>query len=332
MNRLRFSFSSIMDDNFFPSLANTLSTYPDNENVSIPEELGKGFIFKKELSKGISLVAWDFILNRSFTIIRNPTNKTEQRKIFILAYILEATNVYLTNDILNGKTKNGPGTIFMAGDTKLCIDLPAGTQFKSVLICLSEEWLTVEMPDNTVPLKEFLDKFRDTLVPAIVFEACIGSEIRVCEQLINDLKERNFNFLCAKAKAISLVSDYFLRLFNKSKSGLLDSKKRYIEAMQAVEKLLRDHLEKKLPDIDRIAIEMAMSTSSLKRHFKVIYNCSIYEYYLRLKMEHGRKLLLETAFSVNEIAGILDYEKVSCFIQMFKKHYGVSPGILKKTA
>lgn len=77
---------------------------------------------------------------------------------------------------------------------------------------------------------------------------------------------------------------------------------------------------------------MALSESTLKRNFKMLYGTSIYEYYLRKKMQKARQLFTEKAIPVKEVAYMLGYEKVSNFIQMFKKHHNLSPGRLKKNA
>ena len=79
-----------------------------------------------------------------------------------------------------------------------------------------------------------------------------------------------------------------------------------------------------------IAKTVALSESTLKRYFKLIYGKSIYEYYLNRKMEMSRTLMLQKPYSVNEIAELMGYEKVSHFIEIFKRHHGYSPGSIKK--
>ena len=100
--------------------------------------------------------------------------------------------------------------------------------------------------------------------------------------------------------------------------------------MLEVEKILITHLQKTLPSIEIIAREVVLSESTLKRHFKLMFGKSIYEYYLGMKMDLAKRMLLEKPLSVNEVATMLDYEKVSNFIEMFKKHHGFSPGSIRK--
>jgi AraC-like DNA-binding protein len=43
------------------------------------------------------------------------------------------------------------------------------------------------------------------------------------------------------------------------------------------------------------------------------------------------EVLMHCPASVKEVAFMLDYEKVSNFIDMFKKFHGISPGVLRRT-
>ena len=79
-----------------------------------------------------------------------------------------------------------------------------------------------------------------------------------------------------------------------------------------------------------IAKMVALSESTLKRYFKLIYGKSVYEYYLNKKMDMARMIMLQKPYSVNEIAELMGYEKVSHFIEIFKKHHGCSPGTIKR--
>ena len=136
--------------------------------------------------------------------------------------------------------------------------------------------------------------------------------------------------LALKAKVFSLVADFFSMIFDHSAKEVLESRVIHHEKMMEVEYFLKQHLETTLPDISSIARTMALSVSTLKRHFKLMFGKSIYEYYLEMKMEHARQLLTDRNLSVNEVANMLEYEKVSCFIDIFKKHHGYSPGMIRK--
>jgi AraC-like DNA-binding protein len=104
----------------------------------------------------------------------------------------------------------------------------------------------------------------------------------------------------------------------------------YYEKIKEAEAILLSHLQKSPPRISVIARTLALSESTLKRYFKLVYGKSIYEYYLNRKMELARTILLQNPRSVTEMAELMGYEKVSHFIEIFKKHHGCSPGSIRK--
>ncbi|HEY4060883.1 MAG TPA: AraC family transcriptional regulator [Puia sp.] len=106
----------------------------------------------------------------------------------------------------------------------------------------------------------------------------------------------------------------------------------HLQTIRQVEQRLLQNLENRLPSQKELAKEFALSESTLKRHFKVVYGKTLYEYYLGKKMELAKRLLQEGKTSVSETAYKLGYEKVSAFIIIFKKHHGVLPGSLKLTS
>jgi len=93
---------------------------------------------------------------------------------------------------------------------------------------------------------------------------------------------------------------------------------------------LLEHLQKTPPRMGMIAKMVALSESTLKRYFKLIHGKSVYDYYLDKKMDLARTILVQKPYSVNEIAELMGYGKVSHFIEIFKKHHGCSPGSIKK--
>ena len=80
-----------------------------------------------------------------------------------------------------------------------------------------------------------------------------------------------------------------------------------------------------------IAEQTGLSDAGLKRYFKVIYGSNIYEYYLQQKMELAKRMLIERNMSINEVAVHLGHANVSSFIEVFKKHFGYQPGLVRKS-
>ncbi|WP_430811978.1 MULTISPECIES: helix-turn-helix domain-containing protein [unclassified Carboxylicivirga] len=77
--------------------------------------------------------------------------------------------------------------------------------------------------------------------------------------------------------------------------------------------------------IEEIAANFGVSTSKLKRDFKTLYDCSIYQFYTHAKMDEAYRRLKTGDYSVMEVGYDLGYQNLSKFSAMFKKVKGLSP-------
>jgi AraC-like DNA-binding protein len=149
-------------------------------------------------------------------------------------------------------------------------------------------------------------------------------------QLFNQVHEGDAAFSGIKPLAISLISAFIDKTFSLRSPDAPKVKDIYHGKMEEAEQILMQHLKDKLPNLAQIARQLAISESTLKRHFKLLYGKSIYGYYLARKMELARQLMEVNPSSVNEMADMLGYEKVSYFIEIFKKYHGFCPGEIRK--
>lgn len=67
------------------------------------------------------------------------------------------------------------------------------------------------------------------------------------------------------------------------------------------------------------------SQKYLSKLFKNKYNIGIYEYALKLRMEHAKKMLRDNSLQIQEISDRLGYSNNNYFSKAFKTYYGVSP-------
>lgn len=65
----------------------------------------------------------------------------------------------------------------------------------------------------------------------------------------------------------------------------------YMESIVQVEQRVREHLLSSMPCIKTLASEFNMSSSTLQRHFKIVYGKNIYQYYLEQKPLLGKELI-----------------------------------------
>jgi AraC family transcriptional regulator len=77
--------------------------------------------------------------------------------------------------------------------------------------------------------------------------------------------------------------------------------------------------------LDRMASEAGMSVSHFSRLFKKATGRSPSQYFIHLRMETARELLLESDLSILCVALEVGYASPSYFAQLFRRHTGITP-------
>ena len=74
-----------------------------------------------------------------------------------------------------------------------------------------------------------------------------------------------------------------------------------------------------------VADEVGISTRQLERLFRRHMQCSPSEYYLALRLQKARNLLLQSERSVTEVAMATGFRSTTHFAKVYRKNFGVSP-------
>ncbi|TYP69795.1 response regulator [Paenibacillus methanolicus] len=93
---------------------------------------------------------------------------------------------------------------------------------------------------------------------------------------------------------------------------------------------IHKHYSQKGLSLHEVAQGTYVSPNYLSYLFKKSTGTNLWEYVTKLRMEEGRRLLLETRLRRYEIAERVGYDSPEHFGKIFKKYYGISPSELKK--
>ena len=84
------------------------------------------------------------------------------------------------------------------------------------------------------------------------------------------------------------------------------------------------------PTHKQLARKILLNESKLRLIFKRYFGLTIYEYVTRLRMEEGRRLLLEHShLTMAEVAEQLGFKHQASFTHAFKRYFGIPPKTLK---
>lgn len=77
--------------------------------------------------------------------------------------------------------------------------------------------------------------------------------------------------------------------------------------------------------IKELSRKVALNECYLKKGFKEMMGCTIFEFYQRERMNHAQTLLRDKGLNVTEVADLLGYSSISHFSTAFKKQTGLKP-------
>jgi len=326
-----FSFHEIDSSESLSRLAQSIGTSLINNTIDIPAENGKGIIKKISMEEGLMMRVFDCHLNKPL-FIKKTADTVSSDRVFHIAYLLnpETLLIKVPGQAKPISLRGGMNILFVSNDIDIEAEIETRSAFHAVDISFTASWLQRTFADADERLQDFIGQIIKSNSPSIFFETTNADEFRTLSILHSTAISATKDSLRVKAAALSLLSGFYNKMLGKSFMTALGSKLFYQDKMIEVEKLLKNNLQQKFPGIDCIAKKVVMSESTLKRHFKIMFGKTINEYYLELKMDHAKRIMLDKSLSVNEVATLLEYEKPSNFILMFKRYHGFSPGSLRR--
>ena len=129
-------------------------------------------------------------------------------------------------------------------------------------------------------------------------------------------------------EAVALVVDNQKKQTAKNAHPL---SKEDIAGLRDVISYIADHYTYDIP-LERLASIACMSTSKLKICFKRHTGCTVTEYIQGRRMSQAEHLLIDTDFTMGQIAQMIGYSTSSRFAELFKKNTGILPIEYRKLA
>ena len=127
-------------------------------------------------------------------------------------------------------------------------------------------------------------------------------------------------------EAIALVVDAWKRQSQRHERPLSTQD---MTGLQNVVSYIADHYAFDIP-LERLASIACMSESKLKSCFKRQLGCSVTQYIQGRRMSQAEHLLIDTDFTMGQIAQMIGYTTSSRFAELFKKSTGLLPNEYRK--
>jgi len=333
MRRIHIHHTEIDTAEGFNKFTSEVSGVIYDNSITFTSEMLNGKVSRIDIEEGLNLKAWQLLHEREgLDFDKEPFIDNRGEKVFSLIFLLTPNLILLKNSFSKKEIgikglKNIP---LISNNTYYTIQAAPHQPVKTVEIGMTATWLKKILSETSESVTEFIDNITSSNEPTLYLGTC-SSDCRSTLQSLHQYSlEGKKSILYFHSNLLRIISDFFDSSVEAGHQNPDDLGKPQKEQIVFAERLLNDYLDKNLPSLSSIAKEVSMSESTLRRHFKQVYGKNIYEYYLEKKMDYANRMLLNFQYNVNEIATKLGYEKVSSFINAFKKIYGYSPGSIRK--
>ncbi|MCS3532841.1 helix-turn-helix transcriptional regulator [Chryseobacterium sp. JUb7] len=149
-------------------------------------------------------------------------------------------------------------------------------------------------------------------------------------QILNDImycdRKGIFKRIYLEAKVAELLLLQLEQLFINESTSSLSHKDE--EKIYAVRDYIISNLNKNCSLVD-LAHQVGTNEFTLKKGFKELFGTTVFNFWNDTKMEHAKKMLLESDLNINEISDLIGYKNARHFSTAFKKKYNVIPSKIK---
>lgn len=305
-------------EKFYQALDSSLK----NKAIEIPPPLGSGFIKNFRIEKGVYIRYYKCYFNQRVLFKWFPNSFANNSTLIFTTEALPDIAIIDDNNLTNYAFKNATALYAIN-------HMPSETIVKNQIIhrlaiAFDTYWLKENFNGTT---DEFLYIIGSSSKkePLLISGSINFTQYELLKELIKEMNKVQNTLVKIKIQSLALLNDLITNIIFTKKSKQTINYSLHRHTMIQVEKRLKEHLDKPMPSITQLAAEFSISTSTLKRHFKIIYGKSIYNYYLEKKLELGKKMILSKNKSISEIAYNLGYSKINSFSKAFKKYYGILP-------
>lgn len=130
------------------------------------------------------------------------------------------------------------------------------------------------------------------------------------------------------AKVSELLTLALERVSSTQKATMKLSKYN-VEMLHKAREILVSDFEN-IPTIKQLARMVGTNDFNLKRGFRQLFGNSIFAYVQSVRLERARELLMETDYSITDIAYMTGYDHCNNFSVAFKRKFGMGPKYFRK--
>lgn len=320
-----YSYAATALHEFMQQLSFDLKVPLINNKVELPETIGSGFIKSMFLEEDCCLRFYHVNLREDIVYKWFTDTHSDQpmfKLVFSLASDEDFSHSFLHHGLPVSVSENN--AVLYSTDFSRKAIVPRGRWINRLVMVFTHRWLENNFTEANEQIAVLLNQMTSRYQPTLITQMIDAGQYEMACGLASEISKEHFPLLHIKTMSLQIISNFLDRIVSKQAVPQNLPIALYPQ-MTEVEKTISEYYEKQMPNISELAAQFNMSSATLKRHFKIVYGKSIYQYYLEKKMAVGKDLICMNHKSVSEVAYMLGYNKINSFSRVFKKCYGVLP-------
>lgn len=268
----------------------------------------------------------------TFEIMECPCDSTQSGKLF-----LEKPQFHAINLITDGvfRFKCSSADYFLTNQTIL-LDQPGDAYWIGPIQAAKHGSLTIAFSPG------ILNEISLHMDSKILYNNLFRQPVVHGSPMLDFIKSRFLRMaLNGKSERIGIESaayDLFSELFNPTEHAEIRPASIdpplltwHVSSLEKAKDWMFHHFNEKI-SMNELAIQAGISEFHFSRLFKSYNSISPYQYLIRLRLAHAKKLLRDSSKSVTQVAYESGFSSFSNFINTFRRFYGHSPSKLRKNA
>ncbi|MBS1662811.1 MAG: AraC family transcriptional regulator [Bacteroidetes bacterium] len=207
----------------------------------------------------------------------------------------------------------------------------------TIIFLFPGEWHRFK-PNPQTGWDEFWVGFKGDIIENITRQNFIARENAVVEIGLQETIVQLFLTILDKAKAeragyqpvVSGIVMYLLgEIYSLTKLQRFDASDGTEAIINKARVIFRKNIDQAI-SMEQLAADLNVSYAWFRKAFKTYTGIAPNQYFLQLKIEKAKMLLLDQSKTIKEIAFSLNFESAFYFSKLFKEKIGVSPEVYRK--
>jgi len=322
-----FKYTDSKINSLLYDIAGRVGTYNNGDTFILPSYFGEGMLKNIEVEEGLYLRSFDFTPWKDLSFTRLPAMTDE--KFFQLYFFLDKPEMQFSIDEYPLKEISPTESVFMQNDVHLQGLFYKNIPVKMMVIMFTPQWVIKNYLQSHFNIDASSTIQHKENAYSLQINHVSVDECRLFGELHKMISAGKGDILTYRINTLILLNKFIAKAAIEEENRLEKIQSIYMSEFIKVEDRLKGCLMTSLPCIKDLAKEFNLSESTFKRHFKIVFDKNIYQYYLEKKMELAKEMIEIKQLSVATTAYTLGYEKVSSLTAAFKKVYNVVPKSLK---